>query len=813
MKLSRTVAALGALLLASTVMTPVSAQPAAPDNGAELPYPPPAFAGKLGPTVGQSTPDYNILNDVQAPAGAPNILLIMTDDVGFGAASTFGGPIPTPNLTKLAGDGVIYNEFQTEAICSATRAALLTGRNPHTVGVGVLSDINSPYPGYTGKIPRSADTIADVLGDNGYATAMFGKHHNAPSSEESAAGPFTRWPTGLGFQYFYGFIGGDSDQYQPNLYEDNVPVDGANRPKDYMLDQDLADHAINWIHQEKAAAPDKPFFIYYAPGSTHAPQQAPASWIAKFKGKFGEGWNAQRAETLQREKAMGMVPENTDLSPWPSQLPLWDSLTPDEKTVDERYMEVYAAQLAYQDAQIGRILDAIGKMGLASNTIVVFIEGDNGASGEGGPTGTIDELIGMSQVPDEERLADPHWLAQNLDIMGGPHTYENYPAGWALAMDTPFPWTKQIASHLGGVRNGLVISWPDHIKDPGTIRTQYSSVIDIMPTLLDIAHVQAPSTFDGIKQLPIAGTSMAYTFEQPDAPSRHTAQYYELMGNRAIYQDGWLANTEVRNMPWDISHIRPNSDVNSYKWELYDLNKDFSQSHDVASQYPDRLKAMQAVFDQQAKTYGVYPIMDSALMFRAMQTSMAMHDFKKDYTFWGSNVFLPITSAPPIFQLPFTIEADIDVPKDGANGVIVAAGSWFGGWSFYLKNGVPTAYAAASNLPGMQAEVSASQKLSAGTHKLTFTFKPEGEGGTLTIFDNGVQVAQGKIAHHPTMMAGTTETFDIGRDRGVPVTGDYQNEGVFTGTIGKVTVTLSNPPLGSALKSLIQMKLMPVLSD
>jgi len=785
--------ALSIALLASPAIAALGAQSAAPatKDGSTLPRPPRPFEGKLGPTVAQSTPDFQILADVRAPAGAPNILLIMTDDVGFGASSTFGGPIPTPNLDELAAEGAKYSDFHTTAICSATRAALLTGRNQHDVGVGVLSDISSPYPGYTGKIPRSAATIAEILRDNGYATAMFGKDHDTPTSEESAAGPFVRWPTGLGFQYFYGFVGGDADQFQPNLYEDAVRVDGTHRPKGYILDKDLADRAIAWIHSEKAAAPGKPFFIYYAPGSTHAPQQAPADWIAKFRGRFDEGWNKLRAQTLARQKAMGIVPADADLAPWPKVLPAWDSLSPDEKRVDERYMEVYAGMLAYEDSQIGRVLDEVRRMGLSDDTLVIFIEGDNGASAEGGPYGTLDELVGLQGHDDGKRV--DQWLAKHLDVMGGPHTEEVYPAGWALAMDAPFPWFKQIASHLGGVSNGLVISWPGHITDVGKVRTQYGHVIDILPTLLQVAHVGAPEYFDGIKQKPIEGISLAYTFEQPDAPSRRHTQYYEIMGNRAIYHDGWLANTTPRNMPWATARSRPNSDVLTYQWELYDLKADYSQAHDLAGKYPERLTAMQHLFDVEARKNNVYPIQDSGLRYRAVQTAMAMRDFRFHYVFWGKDISLPNATAPAIFALPFSIDARVEIPRSGANGVIVAAGSLFGGWSFYLKDGKPMAYASASNLPGMQTRIAAKTRLPPGENELRFDFTPSGGGGELTIWSSGVEVAQGTISHRPTIMAGVTETFDIGRDRGVPVTDDYHNEGIFSGDIEKVEVNLQRP--------------------
>jgi arylsulfatase A-like enzyme len=799
MRLSPCIALLGAALLASSAMTPMQAQTpsAAASDGNVLPPPPPAFAGQLAPTEQDSTKTFP--TPIKAPEGAPNILLVMTDDVGFSAASTFGGPIPTPNLDRLAARGLKYNEFHTTAICSATRAALLTGRNHHAVGTAALADVASPYPGYTTELPKSAATIARILRDNGYNTAMFGKHHNVPTAEQTAAGPFDRWPAGLGFEYFYGFVGGDTDQFNPALYQGNYRVDGSHRSPDYFLERDLTDHAIEWLHNQKAAAPDKPFFMYYAAGSTHAPQQAPADWIAKFRGRFDQGWDKLRDQTLAHQKALGIVPQNTDLPPRPKEVPAWDSLSPDEKRVDARYMEVYAGMLAYQDAQFGRLLDEVDRMGLADNTLVIFIEGDNGASAEAGPKGTLNELGHLRSAAGAGQLESPEWLVQNLDILGGPKTEEVYPVGWALALDTPFPWFKQIASHLGGVRNGLVISWPGRIKHLGELRSQYHHVIDILPTALDAAHVKAPVAVDGIAQQRIDGTSMTYTFDAPTAPSTRQTQYYEIMGNRGIYHDGWLANTTPRNMPWTVGGgMRPGSDITTYTWELYDLSKDFSQAHDLAAQEPQRLKELQALFDVEARRNNVYPIQDSSLGFRAVQLARATGTLRTRYVYWGKNIILPNFSAPPIFAFPFSVEADVEIPQGGATGVILAAGSQFGGWSLYLKDSRPIAYAAASQLPGQQFRIAADKALSPGPNKLLFSCEAAGAGGVVKISVNGVEVARADISARPRTLAGVTETFDIGRDSDAPVSDDYQNEGVFTGTIDRVEVDVKPPSGGPA---------------
>ncbi|MGI9294755.1 MAG: arylsulfatase, partial [Pseudomonadales bacterium] len=740
-----------------------------------LPLPIPAFTGKLEATEAESTAVFP--SAIKAPDGAPNILLVMTDDVGFAAASTFGGPVPTPNLDQLAQRGLRYNRFHTTGVCSPTRASLLTGRNHHAVGSATVVELQSPYPGYTAIIPDSAATIARILRDNGYSTAMFGKDHNVPNSDRSLVGPFGHWPTGRGFEYFFGFVGGDSDQWRPALFENTRPVSTAQRKPNYLFDAEMADRAINWLHNQQAAAPERPFFMYYAPGSAHAPHQAPPDWIAQFRGQFDQGWDQLRNDILAQQKRMGVVPADTELSARPKQIPAWDSLSRTQQRIYARYMEVFAAMLSYQDAQFGRVIAELERMGLADNTMVMFVQGDNGASGEGGPHGTLNELQHLS-TPQGEHPVAPEWLLDNLDVMGGPDTYQGFPVGWAYATSTPFPWVKQLASHLGGVRNGLVVSWPRRIKGNGELRPQYHHVIDIMPTLLEAATVPLPERVDGVAQQPVDGTSMFYSFASADAASTHQTQYYELMGNRAIYHEGWLAGTTPRNMPWNVGKPRPGSDITSYAWELYDLRTDFSQANNLAEKYPQRLQQLQTVFDQEARRYQVYPIQDSGGQYRARRMSGAglMARIRPEYVYWGRDIFLQLASAPPIFFLPFSVQAELNL-DEGNNGVIVAAGSHFGGWSFYLDDGTPTAVVSVSPLPGGATVVEASKPINAGSHSLRFDFKPKGGGGELLIFVDGKPVGRGDIANRPLMMAGLGESFDIGRDTHVPVTKAYENEG------------------------------------
>ncbi len=777
------------LCLAWLAVLAPGAQADAPGR-AVLPAEPQAFEGELAPTEQGSTLYYP--QRLTAPEGAPNVLLVMTDDVGFSAARTFGGPVPTPHLDRLAEAGLRYNRFHTTGICSPTRAALLTGRNHHAVGTGFLVDVASPYPGYTTRIPSSAATIARILRDNGYNTAMFGKDHNVPTADRSPAGPFEHWPTHRGFEHFYGFVAGDTNQWQPALFDGTSPVDARERPQGYLLDEELIDQAITWLHNQQAAAPGKPFFMYYAPGTAHAPLQAPTDWIARFEGAFDHGWDIERERILQRQLAAGIVPQGTRLSARPAEIPAWDSLGKDEKRIYARHMEVFAAMLAYQDAQFGHLLDELQRMGLAEDTLVLYIQGDNGASGEGGSHGTLNELAHLSN-PEGELAVDVGWLAQNLDLLGGPDTYMGYPVGWAFATSTPFPWVKQIASHLGGVRNGLVVSWPSAIEQPGGIRPQYHHVIDVLPTILEAAGIPAPEAVDGVPQQAIDGASMVYSFNDSSAPSVRKTQYYEVLGNRGIYHDGWLANTRPRNMPWEIARARAGSDVTSYQWELYNLEEDFSQSRDLAASQPQKLEAMQALFDAQARRYQVYPIHDTGAMARmtkVMRLPGSSLVFLPRKTLWGPDIRLSLAAAPPIFMLPFTIEAQIVVPDGGAEGVIVAAGSHFGGWSFYLDEGVPVAVAAISPLPGGQSRIAADRPLPAGPHTLRYEFSAD---GALRILVDGEAQAQGTVTTKPATMAGGGETFDTGRDSNDPVSRDYSDEGVFSGEIRRIDVAVTIP--------------------
>ena len=759
----------------------------------ELPRPEQPFAGKIGPTVAQSMPAFP--KPVRAPEHAPNVLLILTDDVGFGAASTFGGPIPTPTLDKLAARGLKYNEFHTTAICSPTRAALLTGRNHHAVATGTLVDLASGYPGYCSIIPKSAATVATILRDNGYNTAFFGKHHNTPIWQTSAAGPFDRWPTGLGFEYFYGFIGGDTDQWAPALYRGTTRVETPHDDPTYILDRDLADDAIHWIHNQKAAGPDKPFFVYYAPGSAHAPHQAPKDWIARFRGQFDQGWDQVRKETYARQRAAGIIPEHAKLSSRPKEIPAWNELSADRKRIDARMMEVYAAMLSFQDAQIGRVLEELDRMGELDHTLLLFVEGDNGSSGEGGPEGTTNEIGHLANdVHDSD-----DWMLDRIDEMGGPHTYEIFPAGWAWAMDTPFPWFKQIGSHLGGMRNGLVVSWPDRIQNVGGMRSQFHHVVDILPTILDAASVETPKIVEGVAQQRVDGVSMTYSFGSADAPDRHTTQYFELHGNRAIYHDGWLANTTPQRMPWTVAKAPVPGAVapESFPWELYDLKHDYSQAVDLASKAPERLKELHALFLKQAEANQVLPIHEPSAIDTTISIRKTYGTPRTQFLFWGKEVSVSRSAWPPIFGQSFRITASVTTRKGERDGVLVAAGSLFGGWSFYLEEGRPVAHEAVSQKPEDQFRVAAREAVPQGDATVRFEFKQDpgmpGSGGTLQIDINGEEVAQGRIDRTILLPAGIGETFDVGLDTGARVTDDYAGEGAFTGQIHKVVVEVTPP--------------------
>lgn len=762
----------GALAQSTTAAAPVS-----------LPRADEPFSGKIGQTYADSTPAFP--KPVTAPKGAPNIFLILGDDIGFGAASTFGGPVPTPNLDRLAARGLVYNRFHTTAMCSPTRAAMLTGRNHHAVGNGIVANLSTGYPGYNNIMPRSAATIAEVLKQNGYNTAMFGKHHNAPEAHVSAAGPFDMWPTGLGFEHFFGFMGAETNQFTPALYRGTTPVATLNEG---VLDKALADDAIHWIRSQQAAAPDKPFFAYFSTGSAHAPLQAPADWIARFKGRFDAGYDAMQAETVHRQKRMGLIPVDTRPSPRPDGIPAWKDLSPARKQINARFMEVYAAMLAYQDDQIGRVLDELDRMGEADNTLVMWVTGDNGAAAEGSADGASNPMAAFANGFTEDEAT----LLANLDKIGGPNAVANYGYGWVWATNAPFPYAKQLASHLGGTRNGMVVSWPTRIKEHG-LRSQFGHVTDIVPTILEVTGIPAPDVVNGIAQQPIDGTSLAYTFNTPTAPERHTTQYFEMMGNRAIYHNGWMASTTPVNAPW--KPIKGVALPTDYKWELYDLRRDFAQTRDLAASQPARLAQMKALFDAEAKRNNVFPLDDRMKMERFLAAS-AQQPKRSHYTYWGAGISTPTVVAAPLVTRSFRITADLVLPDTNQTAPIVAAGSQFGGWSFYLDNGKPVALVAASQRDRDQHRVSASQPLPAGRTTLTFDFRYDGgvnAGGEMIISANGAEIGRGRIAATISKYPEMTDTLDIGFDADTPVTSAYPMGSRFAGTIARVDIAVGQP--------------------
>ncbi|MBI5505368.1 MAG: arylsulfatase [Deltaproteobacteria bacterium] len=762
-----------------------------------LPHPPQPFKGKIGRTSLESTPDFP--KPTAAPEGAPNVLLILTDDVGFGAASTFGGAIPTPTFDRLAQAGLRYNTFHTTALCSPTRAALITGRNHHTNATGVITEMGTGFPGYNSLMPKSSGTIGEILRQNGYNTSWFGKNHNVPDWQTSQAGPFDLWPTGLGFEHFYGFIGGDTDQWHPAIFDGTKPIEAPNDPE-YHLDADLADHAIAWIREQNSLAPNKPFFAYYAPGLTHAPHHAPKEWIARFKGQFDQGWDKLREETLARQKRLGVVPASTQLTARPAQIPAWDSLSQDQKRLFAYMMEVYAGSLAFADHNIGRVVAAVEETGELDNTLIIYEMGDNGASGEGTLQGLANE-VGVAANGVEETLP---YLLSIMDELGGPLTYNHYPVGWAHAMDTPFQWTKQVASHFGGTRNGIVISWPRRIKQTGEVRSQFSSVIDIAPTILEAAGLKAPTMLNGVKQTPIEGTSLVYTFDDARAPTRHRSQYFELMANRGIYDNGWMANTTPLKLPWaKVSLTAPTPNPDDFKWELYNIAEDFSQANDLAAQNPAKLKEMQAAFDREAKQYSVYPL-DSSLAERAdVRLRPSLTRGRSTFTYYPGAVRIPEGAAPDLKNKSYTITAQVEIPKGGADGVLVTQGGRFGGWGLLIVNGRPQFVHAFSNQEQHKYRVASKEKLAAGKHTIKFVFDYDGpgmgKGGTGTLTVDGRQAAQGKIERTVPIRFSLDETMDVGKDTGTPVVEDYVEKMPFefTGGLDKVVIELGKNALAA----------------
>ena len=723
--------------------------------------------------------------EVKAPANAPNVLIVMIDDMGFGMSSAFGGPIHMPTVERLANEGLRYNHFHTTALCSPTRTALLSGRNHHMNNMGAITEGATAFPGNTGQRPNNVAPLAEMLRLNGYSTAFFGKNHETAAWEVSPSGPTDRWPTRSGFDKFYGFIGGETNQWAPMLYDGMTQVELPKDPN-YHLMTDMTNQAIHWMQYQKSLTPDKPFFVYFAPGATHAPHHVPKEWIAKYKGQFDQGWDKVREETLPRQIRLGVVPEGTTLAPKPEAIKDWDKLTADEKNLFTRQMEIFAGFGEYTDTEIGRLIQALEQTGQMDNTLIFYIVGDNGTSAEGGMNGLFNEMTYFNGV--HETVQD---ILKRYDELGGPMSYPHMAAGWAVAGDTPFTWTKQVASNFGGTRNGMVIHWPKGIKAKREVRAQFHHVIDITPTVLEAAGLPEPKVVNGTPQAPIEGVSMVYTFGDAKAESRHTTQYFEILGNRAIYHDGWLAGT-VHRAPWEL---KPRGPLTDDKWELYDTRTDFSLANDLAAKNPAKLKELQQLFLKEAVKNRVLPLDDRVLErmnaatagrpdLMAGRTSLTVYE---GMTGMSENVFINTKNRS------HTITAEVEIPQGGANGVILAQAGRFGGWSLYLKAGKPVY---TYNFLGLQrSNIAATQPLPAGKATIRYEFASDGggpgKGGMGTLFVNEKKVAEGRIEHTQCCAFSADEGADVGVDEGTPVTEDYKaRDNKFTGKVEKVTVTL-----------------------
>lgn len=754
-------------------------------NRTKLPIAQQPFQGEIGLTPAESVKDFP--DEVHAPDGAPNVLVILTDDVGFGASSTFGGPIPTPTFDRLAKAGLKYNQFHTTALCSPTRAALITGRNHHTASTGGIMEIGVGYPGYNTLVRKSCGTVGQILKYNGYNTSWFGKNHNVPDWHTSQAGPFDLWPVGLGFEYFYGFVGGDTSQWNPAIVENTRPVEPPENDPTYNFDEDMADRAINWIRMQNAVAPNKPFFCYYATGTAHAPHHAPKDWIAKFKGQFDQGWDVVREETLARQKKLGVVPQGTKLTERSKGIPAWDSLDGRQKELYARMMEVYAAALSHADHQFGRLIDAIDQTGELDNTLVIYIQGDNGASAEGSAQGLLNEMTFFNNIKE-----DFEEVYRRKDELGGPMTFNHYPIGWAHAMDSPFQWTKQVASHFGGTRNGMVMCWPKRIKNVGQVCSQFHHVIDITPTILEATGLPAPDSINGITQDPMDGVSMAYTWDDHSADSKRKTQYFEMFANRALYHDGWIACTTPPIAPW-VSVADPVDVIDGYEWELYNINEDFSESNNIVKDHPEKLKELQRLFYIEAVKHDVLPLDNSKAERLDVRNRPSLTEGRDTFVYYDGMTRIPEGSAPDVKNKSFGITAVVDIPEDGAEGLIATQGGRFCGYGLYLLEGKPVFL---YNLADVERyEVKGDEVIAPGKHVITFDFNYDGgglgKGGQATLSVDGKQVATKKFPRTIAFRMSLDETFDVGSDTGTPVSEDYQVPFDFTGELEKVTVKIT----------------------
>jgi len=794
------------VLAVETTGVPGSPSATTTIDGKQLPPPPQKFEGKIEQTAHESKPYWPAR--VVPPKGAPNILLIMTDDAGYGIAGTFGGVIPTPALDRIAKNGLRYTNFHSTALSSPTRAALITGRNHHSVGFGVIAEQATGYPGYDSIITKDKATIGRILRDNGYHTSWFGKNHNTPAFLCSDAGPFDQWPTGMGFEYFYGFMGGDTNQWQPaNLARNTTYIYPYLNNPSYNLTTAMADEAIAYVNRMNALTPDQPFFVYYVPGGTHAPHHPTPEWIKKISDMhlFDQGWNKLREQIFENQKRLGVIPRDAKLTPWPKDLlKEWDQLTPDEKKMFIRQADVFAAYVAYTDNEIGRVIQAVEDMGKLDNTLIIYIEGDNGTSAEGTLIGTPNEVAMFNgvDVPVEAQLK------YFYDVWGSDKTYNHMAVGWAWAFDTPFSWTKQIVSHLGGVRQGMAISWPKVITDKGGMRSQFHHVIDIVPTLLEATGLQQPEYVDGIKQSPIEGVSMMYTFDKKNAttPSTHKTQYFEMFGDRALYHDGWIASTKVMRPPW--VHFEPKISVLDYPWELYDLTKDWTQYEDVAAKYPAKLKELQDMFWLEAEKYQVLPL-DATIVARLLTPRPSVTAGRSVFTWTQPLTGTPNGDAPSILNSSYNFKAEVEIPQGGAEGMLITQGGRFGGYGFYVLRNKPVFLWNLLDLKRIKWE--GTEALTPGKHTLEFDFKYDGmgmatlmygspvgigRGGTGVLKVDGKTVATQQMERSIPFILQWDENLDIGSDTGTPVNdADYQVPFTFTGKINKITLTIDRPKL------------------
>ena len=776
-------------------------------DGKQLPAPDPKFGGVIKNDALQSKAWWP--PRIVPPKGAPNVLLIITDDAGFGVPSTFGGVIPTPALDRVAKNGLRYNNIHSTALCSPTRAALITGRNHHSVGFGVISEQSTGFPGYNSIIPEDKATIGRILLDNGYATSWFGKDHNTPAFAASQAGPFDKWPTGMGFEYFYGFVGGDANQWQPNLYRNTTQIYPFKGKPDWNLVTGMADDAIDYLNRMNQTIPDKPFFVKYAPGATHAPHHPTKEWVEKISAMhlFDKGWNKLREQIFENQKKLGVIPQDTQLEPWPTKvLKNWDDLTAEEKKLFIKQADIFAAYAAYNDHEIGRVIQAIEDMGKLDNTLVIYINGDNGTSAEGGPLGTPNEVAffnGVNMMPVDVQMK---WY----DVWGTEQTYNHMSAGWSWAFDTPFTWFKQNASKLGGIRQNMAISWPSRIKDKGGLREQFSHVNDIVPTILEATGIRAPEYVNGIKQAPMEGTSLVYTFDKKNAkaPSRHKTQYFEMFGQWALYHDGWLLSTKVNRAPWEAFGAANPDPLNNQVLELYDLNKDFSQSQNIADKHPEKVKEMKKLFIAEAKKFQVFP-MDASVAARIVAPRPNITSGRTEFVYTKPMVGLPQGDSPSILNSSYTITADIDVPEGGAEGMILTSGGRFAGYGFYLLKGKPVFLWNMIDLERIKWE--GPDALTPGKHTVEFDFKYDGLGVGTLAFNNmsglarpgtGMLKVDGKVVD-TKMMKKTLpmilqwdESFDIGSDTLTGVNdADYKPPFPLTAKLEKLTIKVNRPKL------------------